>query len=232
MGGAQVSLARVCFAGIAGSGDADRRSSVAQARATNHAISVGQALALGVCSSRCFRGDLAAAEHYWKCFSTIRQGMRWRAGVPWGLSHHGVARHPARRSQHRVTPAASGFANQARPNVQQFFTFPYGRGVGPCRQSPTGSPRSRRRSAAPSASEDAGALPSGCCSASRRSCSLQGRIREPRRRPKIITSKGLACAPARALSGQLRCVTTSPLLLDQIGPQSFCASRADLQSVT
>jgi predicted ATPase/DNA-binding winged helix-turn-helix (wHTH) protein len=39
-------------------------SSLAEARATNHAIPIGQSLTLAVCPIALFRGDLAAAEHY------------------------------------------------------------------------------------------------------------------------------------------------------------------------
>jgi hypothetical protein len=52
-------------------------SSVRDARATNHAIALGLALALAACPIALWVGDLT-----WKCCSTIQQGMRWRAGAP------------------------------------------------------------------------------------------------------------------------------------------------------
>jgi predicted ATPase len=69
-------------------------SSVADARATNHAMSLGLALALAACPIALFIGDLAAAEHYVEMLldgSTRHLWLgalaRWRA---FGRSHQGV----------------------------------------------------------------------------------------------------------------------------------------------
>ncbi len=65
-------------------------SSVAEARATNHAISLCHALAVAACPIVLLVGDLPAAEHYVEMlldYSTSHALARWRA---WGLSHQGV----------------------------------------------------------------------------------------------------------------------------------------------
>ena len=65
-------------------------SSVAEARATNHAISLGHALAVAACPIALFTGDLAAAEHYVEMLlddSTRHALARWRA---FGRSTQGV----------------------------------------------------------------------------------------------------------------------------------------------
>ena len=54
---------------------------VADGRATNHAISLGQALAVAACPVTLWVGDLAAADITWKCCSTIQRGMNWGAGA-------------------------------------------------------------------------------------------------------------------------------------------------------
>jgi tetratricopeptide (TPR) repeat protein len=65
-------------------------SSVADARATNHAIAPGLALALAACPIALWVGDLAAAEHYVEMLldhSTKHALARWRV---FGLGHQGV----------------------------------------------------------------------------------------------------------------------------------------------
>jgi predicted ATPase len=65
-------------------------SSVADARATDHAISLGLALALAACPIALFMGDLAKAEHYAEMLldhSTRHALARWRA---FGLCHEGM----------------------------------------------------------------------------------------------------------------------------------------------
>jgi predicted ATPase len=65
-------------------------SSVAEAWATNHAMSLGLALALAACPITLFIGDLAAAEHYVEMLlddSTRHALARWRA---FGRSYQGV----------------------------------------------------------------------------------------------------------------------------------------------
>jgi predicted ATPase/DNA-binding winged helix-turn-helix (wHTH) protein len=88
---ARVYLARILW--LQGLPDQSMRtaeSSVAEARATNHAMSLGHALAVAACPIALFMGDLAAAEHYVEMLldhSTRHSLARWRA---WGLSHQGV----------------------------------------------------------------------------------------------------------------------------------------------
>ena len=80
---ARIYLARILW--LLGSPDqamCAAESSLADARATNHAIPVGQALALAVCPIALFRGDLAAAEHYVEILRdhSTRHGLaRWNA---------------------------------------------------------------------------------------------------------------------------------------------------------
>jgi predicted ATPase len=65
-------------------------SSVAEARATNHAMSLGLALALAACPIALWVGDLAAAEHYVEMLldhSTRYALARWRA---YGCCYRGV----------------------------------------------------------------------------------------------------------------------------------------------
>jgi predicted ATPase/DNA-binding winged helix-turn-helix (wHTH) protein len=65
-------------------------SSVRDARATNHAIALGLALALAACPIALWVGDLAAAEHYVEMLldhSTRHALARWRA---LGLCHKGM----------------------------------------------------------------------------------------------------------------------------------------------
>src|SRR5262249_22965221 len=64
--------------------------SVADARATDHAITLGLALALAACPIALFIGDLAAAEHYVEMLldhSTRHALARWHV---FGRSHQGV----------------------------------------------------------------------------------------------------------------------------------------------
>src|SRR3984893_18409537 len=89
--GARAYLARILW--LQGLPDQARRtaeSSVADARATNHAISLVYALALAACPIALFIGDLAAAEHYVEMLldhSTRHALARWRA---LGRSHQGM----------------------------------------------------------------------------------------------------------------------------------------------
>ncbi len=65
-------------------------TSIADARATNHAISLGDALAVAACPIALWVGDLAAAEHYVRMLldhSTRFALAFWRA---WGRSFQGV----------------------------------------------------------------------------------------------------------------------------------------------
>jgi predicted ATPase len=88
---ARVYLARILW--LQGLPDQAMRvaeSSIAYARATDHAISLGLALALAACPIAMFTGDLAAAEHYIEMLldhSTRHALARWHV---YGRCHQGV----------------------------------------------------------------------------------------------------------------------------------------------
>ena len=88
---AHVYLARILW--LQGMPDQAMRSAesgVAVARATNHAMSLGLALALAACPIALWVGDLAAAEHYTEMLldDSITHALeRWRV---FGLGHQGV----------------------------------------------------------------------------------------------------------------------------------------------
>jgi predicted ATPase len=121
---AQVSLARVLWLqGLPDQAMRTAESSVAAARAANHAISVGQALALAACPIALFRGDLAAAEHHVERLlghSTRHALARWRA---WGLSHQGVLAIQRGEFSTGLRLLRAGFDELGADEVPQFFTF-------------------------------------------------------------------------------------------------------------
>jgi tetratricopeptide (TPR) repeat protein len=88
---AHVYLARILWLqGMPGRAMRSAESGVAVARATNHAMSVGLALALAACPVALWVGDLAAAEHYIEMLlddSITHALARWRV---FGLGHQGV----------------------------------------------------------------------------------------------------------------------------------------------
>jgi hypothetical protein len=88
---ARAYLARIMWLqGLADQAMRTAENSVADARATEHAISLGLALALAACPIALFMGDLAAAEHYVEMLldhSTRHALARWRA---FGRSYQGV----------------------------------------------------------------------------------------------------------------------------------------------
>ena len=70
--------------------------SLEDARATHHATSLGNDLAVAACPIALWVGDLAAAEHYVDMLldHSARHGLgRWRA---FGRCYQGTARHPTR----------------------------------------------------------------------------------------------------------------------------------------
>ena len=81
--GARSYLARILWLqGLPDQAMRTAESSVADARATNHAISLGYALAVAACPIALWAGDLAAAEHYVEMLldhSTRHALARWRA---------------------------------------------------------------------------------------------------------------------------------------------------------
>jgi hypothetical protein len=122
---AQVSLARVLWLqGFPEQAMRTAESSVADARTTNHAMSLGQALALAACPIALFTGDLGAAGNYVEMLvehSTRHTLARWRA---WGLCHQGVL--AARRGDFGsgLRLLRAGFDDPgAAGTVPEFFTF-------------------------------------------------------------------------------------------------------------
>jgi predicted ATPase/DNA-binding winged helix-turn-helix (wHTH) protein len=121
---ARVSLARILW--LQGLSDQAMRiaeSSVAAARATNHAISVGQALALAACPITLFTGALAAAEHYVEMLldhSTRHALVRWRA---WGVSHRGVLAIQRGEFSAGLRLLRAGFDEPGAAEIPRFFMF-------------------------------------------------------------------------------------------------------------
>src|SRR3984885_13756575 len=99
-------------------------SSVADARATDHAISLGLALALAACPIALFVGDLAKAEHYAEMLldhSTRHALARWRA---FGRSYQGVLLIQRGDLSNGLRLLRAGFDERgAAGSVPRFFTF-------------------------------------------------------------------------------------------------------------
>ncbi len=99
-------------------------SSVADARATNHAISLGLALAVAACPIALLIGDLAAAEHYVEMLldhSTRHALARWRA---FGRCYQGVLVIQRGDLDTGLRLLRAGFDEPgAAGSVPQFFTF-------------------------------------------------------------------------------------------------------------
>jgi predicted ATPase/DNA-binding winged helix-turn-helix (wHTH) protein len=121
---ARVALARILW--LQGLPDQAMRiaeSSVAAARATNHAISVGQALALAACPIALFTGDLAVAEHYVEMLldhSTRHALVRWRA---WALSYQGALAIQRGEFSTGLRRLRAGFDEPGATEIPQFFMF-------------------------------------------------------------------------------------------------------------
>ncbi len=99
-------------------------SSVADTRATNHAMSLGLALAVAACPIALSIGDLTAAEHYVEMLldhSTTYALARWRA---LGRSHQGVLVIQRGDLVNGLKLLRAGFAEPgAAGSVPRFFTF-------------------------------------------------------------------------------------------------------------
>jgi predicted ATPase/DNA-binding winged helix-turn-helix (wHTH) protein len=110
-------------------------SSVADARATDHAISLGLALALAACPVALFIGDLAAADHYVEMLlahSTRHALARWRA---FGRSHQGVLLIQRGDLSGGLRLLRAGFDEPgAAGSVPRFFTFLLAEALGRARQ--------------------------------------------------------------------------------------------------
>jgi predicted ATPase len=137
---ARLYLARVMW--LQGSPDQAMRiaaSGVAQARATNHEISVGHALALAACPIALAVGDLAAADHYVEMLldhSTRHALARWRAV---GSAHRAmlVIQRGDLSSGLRMLRAA--FADPAGTgSVPRLFAFPMAEALGHAGQADDG----------------------------------------------------------------------------------------------
>jgi predicted ATPase/DNA-binding winged helix-turn-helix (wHTH) protein len=120
---ARVYLARILWLqGLPDQAMRTAESSVAEARATNHAMSLGLALALAACPIALWVGDLAAAEHYVEMLldHSTRHGLaRWRA---FGRAYQGVLviQRGDLGSGLRLLRAA---AERAAGSTPRFFTF-------------------------------------------------------------------------------------------------------------
>ena len=129
---ARVSLARILWLqGLPDQAMRTAESGVAEARATNHAMSLGLALAQAACPIALFIGDLAAAEHYVEMlldYSMRHALARWRA---WGLCHQGVLAIQRGEPDSGLRLLRTGFAEPgAAGSVPQFFTFRLGEALG------------------------------------------------------------------------------------------------------
>jgi predicted ATPase len=120
----RVSLARILWLqGLPDQAMRTAEGSVAAARATNHAIPVGQALALAVGPIALFRGDLAAAEHYVEMLldhSRRHALVRWRA---WSLSHQGVLAIQRGEFGTGLRLLRAGFEEPGAAEGPRFFSF-------------------------------------------------------------------------------------------------------------
>jgi predicted ATPase len=121
---ARVSLARILWLqGLPDQAMRTAEGSVGDAQATNHAISVGQALALAACPIALFRGDLATAEHYVERLldhSSRHALARWHA---WGVSHQGGLAIQRGEFSDGLRLLRAGFDEPGAVEVPRFFAF-------------------------------------------------------------------------------------------------------------
>jgi predicted ATPase/DNA-binding winged helix-turn-helix (wHTH) protein len=122
---AHVYLARILWLqGLPDQAMRTAESSVAAARATNHAMSLGLALAVAACPIVLWIGDLAAAEHYVEMLleHSRRHALpRWRA---LGRSYQGVLAIQRGDLSMGLQLLRAGFAEPgAAGSVPRFFTF-------------------------------------------------------------------------------------------------------------
>jgi predicted ATPase len=119
---ARVSLARIQW--LQGLPDQAMRTAESSVATTDHAMSLGLALAQAACPIALFIGDLAASEHYVEMLldhSTKHALARWRA---WRLSHQGVLAIQRGDLGSGLRLLRAGFAEPgAAGSVPQFFTF-------------------------------------------------------------------------------------------------------------
>jgi predicted ATPase/DNA-binding winged helix-turn-helix (wHTH) protein len=137
--GTRVRLARILWLqGLPEQGMRTAESSVADARATNHAISLGHALAVAACPIALSIGDLAAAEHYVEMLldhSTRHELARWRA---WGLSYQGVLAIQRDDLSIGLRLLRVAFAEPGAAGSAQFFTFLMAEALGRAGQTADG----------------------------------------------------------------------------------------------
>jgi predicted ATPase/DNA-binding winged helix-turn-helix (wHTH) protein len=122
---AQTYLARVMWLqGFPDQAMRTAKSSVAEAQATDHAITLDLALALGACPIALFTGDLAAAEHYAEMLldhSTRHALARWRA---FGRSYQAVLFVQRGDLGNGLRLLRAGFDERgAAGTVPRFFSF-------------------------------------------------------------------------------------------------------------
>src|SRR5258707_11475707 len=101
-------------------------SSVAEARATNHALSLGLALAMAACPIALWVGDLAAAQHYVEMLldhSTRHALARWRV---FGRCYQAMLIIQRGDLGMGLQLLRAGFAEPgAAGSLPRFFTFPF-----------------------------------------------------------------------------------------------------------
>jgi predicted ATPase/DNA-binding winged helix-turn-helix (wHTH) protein len=106
-------------------------STVVDARATDHAISLGLALALAACPIALFTGDLAAAEHYVEMLldhSARHELARWHA---FGRSYQGALLFQRGDLSGGLRLLRAGFDEPgATGSIPRFFTFPMAEALG------------------------------------------------------------------------------------------------------
>jgi len=122
---ARVYLARILWLqGLPDQAMRTAESSVADAQATNHAMSLGHALAVAACPIALWVGDLAAAEHYVETlldYSTRHALARWRA---FGRSYQGVLAIQRGNLGIGLRLLRAGFDEPgAAESILRFFTF-------------------------------------------------------------------------------------------------------------
>ena len=123
-GGAGLPRPDPVAAGIAGSGDAHRRKQCRRGSGDqSRNLSWVRLSPWRHARSRCLRAIWPRRNITWKCCSTIRQGMRWRAGAPGASAIRECSPSSVAISAPDYGCCAPASTNQARPGVPQFFTF-------------------------------------------------------------------------------------------------------------
>ena len=157
------------------------------ARATNHAISLGLVLLGAACLIALWVGDLTAAEHYAEILARRSElDRRCLAGVSLAVAIRNT-RHPARRCRYRVTAAARRLRRTSRSRVGPAVAcVPYFGGLGSCRADRRRAPLFRGGDHALRAHRRTLAQCRVAAHQGRAFCLRQG-APEPRRRPRVTS---------------------------------------------